>query len=127
MELAKAELEEATNASEREGRREQPQQLYYATATISLASAQTSHQATVVDLSRKGCLLRLRGPAGFEVGDIVELSVQSNDLTFRARASIRHVREQGSLVGLRLEGLTSRGSAYLATLVAELEANAALT
>jgi hypothetical protein len=105
-----------------QGRRQEVRQHYKAHACVSRAGTATHHQASVIDLSPGGCLLRLAAKGDFQVDDLIDLSVQSSDISFRARGSVRQVREDGALMGIHLESLTARGKALLAELIKELEA-----
>ena len=96
---------------------------YKANASVCRAGAASQYQAAVIDLSSVGCLLRTQTKGDFEVDDLVDLSLQSSDLSFRARGTVRHVAEDGVALGIRLESLTTRGRAMLSELIKELAAN----
>ena len=118
--------EDASN-EESGGRRQQTRRSYKASACICRAGTASQHEATVLDLSSTGTLLRLFRKGDFEVDDMVDISLQSSDLTFRARGSIRQIRDEGSLLGIKLESLSSRGRSMLDDLIRELESGVVLS
>jgi c-di-GMP-binding flagellar brake protein YcgR len=110
-------------ALKQEGRRQHTRLPYTGKATIARIGTPQLHQAVVIDLSISGCLLRLCDRTDVEVDDVADISLQSADISFRARGSVRHVRNAGQLVGIHFDNLTQRGKAALQQLIAELEAS----
>ncbi len=113
--------EEMLQPARSEGRRQELRRPYKGTATLARAGTNGIHQAAVIDVSSIGCLLRLMSKVDLDVDDLVDISVQSSDLSFRARGVVRHIREDGDLLGIRLDHLTARGKAMLLALTRELQ------
>jgi c-di-GMP-binding flagellar brake protein YcgR len=121
MAQGQGEIDEEQASSSSQGRRQEVRQQYKANASISRAGTASQYQAAVIDLSSGGCLIRLLKKGDFEVDDLVDLSVQSSDISFRARGDVRQVREDGTVLGIRLQSLTARGKALIRELIQELE------
>jgi hypothetical protein len=78
--------------------------------------------ARILNLSLRGCLLRLPDLSDFAVGALVDLGVSTSLATFRALGSIRHCSHRRRLLGISFVNLTRRGEAELLDLIADLEA-----
>jgi hypothetical protein len=110
-----------------QGRRQEERKYYKAKASVCRAGTAHVYPAAVVDLASVGCLLRTGSRGDFEVDDLVDLTLQSSDLSLRARGTIRHIEDDGTALGIRFDHLTTRGKNLLTELIRELEQNPQVT
>jgi len=75
----------------------------------------------ILDLSARGCLLRLPDLTNLEVDAVVDMSINSKLVAFRAVGSVRHCSPNRHLIGISFMSLSRRGEADLLELIAELE------
>jgi c-di-GMP-binding flagellar brake protein YcgR len=81
------------------------------------------HCGHILDLSAGGCLIRLLDPSHhLRRGMLVEVGIQLNFVAFRAVATIRHVAEDRSDVGICFASIGRRARSDLLDLMVELEA-----
>jgi hypothetical protein len=76
----------------------------------------------VLDLSALGCLLMVPNLSEFAVGTLVDVSVNSSSIAFRALGSVRHCNPNHWRIGISFVNLSRRGEADLLELIAELDA-----
>lgn len=96
---------------------------YQADATVRRLELPDTLSGRILDLSARGCLLRLPNLSDFAVDSLVDVCVNSNAVTFRALGSVRHCSQNRRLIGLSFVNLTRRGQLDLIELIAELEAS----
>ena len=77
----------------------------------------------ILDLSARGCLLRLPDLYDFEVGMLVDIGIHSKQVEFRALGSIRHCGRRRRVLGVSFVNLSRRGESDLLDLIAGLEAD----
>ena len=75
----------------------------------------------IIDLSADGCLLMVPSLIGFEIGTVVDISVNTGAVSFRALASVRHRAPNHWRVGVSFVDLNRRGKAELSQLIEALE------
>lgn len=95
---------------------------YRGAAVVRRLESDPSHAGLILDLSTQGCLLRLPNVAGFEVGAVLDIAVNSRMVMFRALGSVRHRSWNRRALGIAFEKLSQRGEADLLALIADLEA-----
>jgi hypothetical protein len=101
--------------------RQPPRFRYRGETTVRRLDTNPSLPGHVLDLSARGCLLRLPDLAEFEVGALVDMSITSNLISFRALGSVRHRSRRRRLLGISFVNLTQRGQADLLALIDSLE------
>ena len=75
----------------------------------------------VIDLSAQGCLLMVPSLTGFEIGTIVDMSVSTDTVTFRALGRVRHRAPDHWRLGVSFVDLSRRGKSELSQLIEVLE------
>ena len=95
---------------------------YQADAAVRRLELPDTLPGRILDLSVRGCLLRLPNLSDFAVNSLVDVCVNSSAVTFRALGSVRHCSHNRRLIGLSFVNLTRRGQVDLLELIAELEA-----
>jgi c-di-GMP-binding flagellar brake protein YcgR len=95
---------------------------YQADAAVRRLELPDTLPGRILDLSARGCLLRLPNLADFAVDSLVDVCVNSSAVTFRALGSVRHCSQNRRLIGLAFVNLSRRGQVDLLDLIAELEA-----
>jgi c-di-GMP-binding flagellar brake protein YcgR len=101
--------------------RQSPRYRYRGDATVRRLDSDPTLPGRVLDLSATGCLLRLPDPSDFAVGTLIDLSIQTGALVFRALGSVRHRARTRRVLGISFVNLNQRGEAELLALIAELE------
>jgi len=96
---------------------------YSAEATLRQLERGLTLQGVLLDLSHRGCLIRLIDSADIEIGTFLDLSVTSNAVAFRALGEVRHCSGEPCLVGISFMNLNRRGPADVRDLIAELESH----
>jgi hypothetical protein len=97
---------------------------YRGETTVRRLNSDPSLPGCILNLSTRGCLLRLPDLSDFEIGTLVDISVHSKLIAFRALGSVRHCSRNRRLLGISFTNLSQRGEAALLDLIADLEANA---
>ncbi len=64
---------------------------------------------SVVDLSTGGCLVRLEAENDLQVGDTIEINLESSYLSFQAFGLVRRTEQKGSLLGISFQRASKRG------------------
>jgi hypothetical protein len=95
---------------------------YQADAAVRRLELPDTLPGRILDLSDRGCLLRLPNLTDFPVDSLVDICVNSRAVTFRALGSVRHCSRNRRLIGLAFVNLSRRGQVDLRELIAELEA-----
>ena len=90
-------------------------------ATVRRLDAAPALRGRVLDLSERGCLLRLPDLSDLKVDELVDLSVKSNAVSFRAVGEVRRCDPDRWRIGISFVNLTRRGEADLLDLIADLE------
>ena len=75
----------------------------------------------VLDLSALGCLLMVPNLSEFAVGTLVDVSVNSSSIAFRALGSVRHCSRSRKLLGIAFVNLSRRCEADLLELIDDLD------
>jgi hypothetical protein len=96
---------------------------YSADATLRPLGSGLTLPGVLLDLSYRGCLIRLIGSADIEVGTFLDLSINSNAVSFRALGEVRHCSRVPCLIGISFANLNRRGPADVRDLIAELESH----
>jgi hypothetical protein len=94
---------------------------YSADATLRQLGSGLTFPGVLLDLSHRGCLIRLIDSADVEIGTFFDLSVNSNAVAFRALGEVRHCSLEPCLIGISFVNLNRRGPADVRDLIAELE------
>jgi c-di-GMP-binding flagellar brake protein YcgR len=76
---------------------------------------------SLVDLSTGGCSLRLDQPETFTGADVIEVRLDANLQSFRMLGWVRHIGDQGRLLGVEFHRLGERESRIIATLIEDLQ------
>jgi hypothetical protein len=90
-------------------------------ATMRRLDSAPALRGCVLDLSERGCLLRLPDLSDLKVDELVDLSISSNAVSFRAVGEVRRCDPDRWRVGISFMNLTRRGEADLLDLIADLE------
>jgi hypothetical protein len=114
------EIQMTANQRSTENRRA-PRYRYRGEATLRRLDSDPTLPGRVLDLSASGCLLRLPDPSDFAVGTLIDLSIQTGPLGFRALGSVRHRARTRRVLGISFVNLSRRGEAELNALIADLE------
>ena len=93
---------------------------YRGQATVRRLESDPSLPATILDLSAQGCLLRLPDLADFAVGTLIDMSINSDTVAFRALGSVRHRAHTRRVLGISFMHLSRRGEADLFALIDDL-------
>jgi hypothetical protein len=96
---------------------------YRGQATVRRLESDPSLPATILDLSAQGCLLRLPDLADFAVGTLIDMSINSDTVAFRALGSVRHCARRRRLLGISFVNLSRRGTSDLVELIAGLQSD----
>jgi hypothetical protein len=81
------------------------------------------HCGHILDLSAGGCLIRLLDSCHhLRKGMLIEVGIQLNFVAFRAVATVRHIAEDRSDVGICFATIGRRARSELLDLMVELEA-----
>jgi hypothetical protein len=94
---------------------------YSAEATLRQLESGLTLPGVLLDLSNRGCLVRLFDSADIEIGTFLDLSVNSNAVSFRALGEVRHCSLEPCLIGISFMTLNRRGPADVRDLIDELE------
>jgi hypothetical protein len=102
---------------------------YRGNAKVRQLESELLMSARVLDLSARGCLLQLPNltdleltePAEFAIDSLVDMSVNTGWVSFRALGSVRHFNMNRWRIGLSFVKLTVRGEGELLELIADLE------
>jgi hypothetical protein len=97
---------------------------YRAETMVRRLNSDPSLAGCILNLSARGCLLRLPELSDYETGTLVDVSVNSRLIAFRALGSVRHCSRNRRLLGISFLNLSQRGEAALLDLIADLEADA---
>ena len=76
----------------------------------------------ILDLSTLGCLLMMPNLSEFALGTLVDISVNTSSIAFRALGAVRHSNPSHWRIGISFVNLSRRGEADLLELIAELAA-----
>jgi c-di-GMP-binding flagellar brake protein YcgR len=76
---------------------------------------------SLIDLSAGGCKLRLEEPEQFAGAEVIEVRLEANAQSFRMLGWIRHIGDQGRLLGVEFHRHGARESTILATLIEDLK------
>jgi hypothetical protein len=101
--------------------RQAPRYRYAGEATLRRLDSDPTSPGRVLDLSARGCLLRLPDPYEFQVDTLVDLAIHTSAISFRALGSVRHRARTRRVLGISFINLTERGEADLLALIADLE------
>jgi len=93
---------------------------YRGEAVIRRLGLDPSTAGSTLDLSTRGCLLKLPDLTNLEVDAPIEVNIYSNVVSFRALGTVRHRSPSRSLVGIAFVNLSRRGESDLYELLAEL-------
>jgi hypothetical protein len=96
---------------------------YSAEATLRHLECELTFPGVLLDLSHRGCLIRLIDSADIEIGTFLDLTVNSNAVAFRALGEVRHCSRKPCLIGISFVNLNRRGPADVRDLIAELESH----
>ena len=75
----------------------------------------------ILDLSERGCLLQMPSLSDFAIDTLVDMSVNTGWVSFRALGSVRHINLNHWRIGISFVKLTRRGEAELLELISDLE------
>jgi len=75
----------------------------------------------IIDLSQRGCLLQMPSLSDYAVDTLVDMSVNTAWVSFRALGSVRHINLNHWRIGISFVKLTRRGEAELLELIGDLE------
>ena len=92
-------------------------------AKVRKLDTELLYTGRILDISASGCLIQLPGPTHFTVETLVDMSVNSSWVSFRALGSVRHLHKNRSKIGVSFVKLTQRGESELLELIAGLEQN----
>jgi len=106
------------SAEHRKARRYQ----YRGDATARQLESGLTQPGRILDLSARGCLLTLPDLSGLEVDTLVDMSVNTSSVAFRALGQVRHRSPSCWRVGIAFVNLSRRGQADLLQLIDDLEA-----
>jgi c-di-GMP-binding flagellar brake protein YcgR len=101
--------------------RESPRYRYRGDATVRRLDSDPTLPGRVLDLSARGCLLRLPDPSDFQVNTLVDLHIHAGAVAFRALGSVRHRARTRRVLGISFVNLSQRGETELLALINELE------
>ena len=90
-------------------------------AKVRQLETERSLPGRVLDLSARGCLLQMPDLSAFAVDTLVDMSVNTGWVSFRALGSVRHVNLNHWRIGISFVKLTRRGESELLELIADLE------
>jgi len=79
---------------------------------------------SLFDLSTGGCLIWLDCECAFEAAELIEVKLQTDDVTFRVMGSVRHSGEDDRLIGVEFLDLPVKEKQELDRFVARLQASA---
>jgi hypothetical protein len=96
---------------------------YSADATLRQLECELTLPGVLLDLSHRGCLIKLIDSADIKVGTFLDLSINSNAVAFRALGEVRHCSRKPCLIGISFVNLSRRGPADVHDLIAELESH----
>ncbi len=100
-------------------RRQHPRLRCFGSSVLLLPGVEFTRNATIVDLSLAGCRLITKQACPLELGTIVELTFEVNQLPFRVRACLRAPRSEVEL-GFAFVTLSKRSRHRIMDLVEEL-------
>jgi c-di-GMP-binding flagellar brake protein YcgR len=90
-------------------------------AKVRKLETELLYAGRILDISARGCLLQMPGPSPFTVDTLVDMSVNTSWVTFRALGSVRNIHQNHWKIGVSFVKLTQRGEAELLELIASLE------
>jgi len=102
-------------------RRQNKRYRFRGNAKVRQLETELSLPARVLDLSARGCLLQMPDLSAFAVDTLVDMSVNTGWVSFRALGSVRHVNLNHWRIGISFVKLTRRGESELLELIADLE------
>ena len=79
------------------------------TAKVRKLERETMVSGRILDISGRGCLLQLSGPNYFMADTLVDMSVHTSWVDFRALGSVRHNNVGRCRIGISFVKLTRRG------------------
>ncbi|MGD0796415.1 MAG: PilZ domain-containing protein [Acidobacteriaceae bacterium] len=103
--------------------RQSPRYRYRGDATVRRLDSDPTLPGRVLDLSARGCLLRLPDLSDFQPNTLVDLHIHASTVAFRALGSVRHRARTRRVIGISFVNLSQRGQAELLALIAELESD----
>jgi len=76
---------------------------------------------SLFDLSLGGCLIWLDWEATFDPSEMIEVRLQTDDVTLRVMGSVRHTAEENRLIGVEFVHLPAQDARDLEQFIAKLE------
>jgi hypothetical protein len=102
-------------------KREAKRYRYKGDATVRRLEYDESQNGRILDLSVRGCLLRLPDLSDLTIGALVDISLSSRLVSLRALGSVRHCSRSRKLLGIAFVNLSRRCEADLLELIDDLD------